>query len=82
MASPTGTADAGTVTLAEVRTWPPAVNVGRAAQALGVSRAALYAALARGERPVQVITVGHRLRVLTHSLVAVLEGRGGHAEGA
>ncbi len=72
----------GTVTLAEVRTWPPTVNVGRAAEALGVSRAALYSALSRGERPVAVITVGHRLRVLTHSLVETLEGRGDHAEGA
>jgi hypothetical protein len=49
------------------------VNVGQAATALGVSRSSLYAALARGERPVQVITVGRRMRVLTASLVNVLE---------
>lgn len=64
------------VTLAEVRNWPPTVNVDRAALALGVSRAALYAALARGERPVQVIQVGHRMKVLTISLIATLEGGG------
>jgi hypothetical protein len=68
--------DVGDITLEDVRRWPPAVDVSRAAAALGVSRATLYAALARGERPVAVIQVGGRLKVLTHSLVAVLEGRG------
>jgi len=63
-------------TLEQVRVWPAAVDVTRAAAALGVSRAALYAALARGERPVQVITVGHRMKVITASLLDVLEGRG------
>jgi hypothetical protein len=67
--------DVGTITLEDVRRWPPTVDVGRAALALDVSRATLYAALARGERPVQVIRVGGRLKVLTHSLLAVLEGR-------
>jgi hypothetical protein len=64
------------VTLAEVRDWPPTVNVDRAALALGVSRAALYAAISEGTAPVRVVRVGHRIKVLTHSLVAVLEGRG------
>jgi len=62
-------------TLAEVRRWPPTVNVADAARALGVSRGSLYAALARGERPVQMIMVGHRIKVLTASLIEVLEGR-------
>ncbi len=62
-------------TLDQVRRWPATVTVAEAALALGVSRSALYEALARGDRPVQVITVGSRLKVLTHSLVATLEGR-------
>jgi hypothetical protein len=70
------------MTLAQVRKLPAAVDVATAALALGVSRASLYAALARGERPVQVITVGHRMKVLTASLVAVLEGRGDRAGAA
>lgn len=64
-------------TLAQIRRdWPPTVDVTRAALALGVGRATLYDALARGERPVQVITVGRRMKVLTDSLIDVLEGRG------
>ncbi len=70
------------LTLTDVRKWPPTVNVARAAQALGVSRASLYAALARGERPVQVITVGRTIKVLTNSLVSTLEGDGGQAKSA
>lgn len=64
------------LTLAQVRKLPAAIDVETAAAALGVGRATLYEALARGERPVQVITVGRRMRVLTHSLIAVLEGGG------
>lgn len=67
------------VTLAEVRDWPPTVNVDHAALALGVSRAALYAAISEGTAPVRVIRVGHRLKVPTHSLLEVLEGRGQQA---
>jgi len=62
-------------TLDQVRLWPPTCTITEGALALGVSRSALYEALARGERPVQVITVGHRMKVLTASLVATLEGR-------
>jgi predicted site-specific integrase-resolvase len=50
------------------------VNVEDAALALGISRSGLYAAVREGSCPVQVITVGKRKKVLTHSLVAVLEG--------
>ncbi len=44
-----------------------------------MSRAALYAAIADGTCPVEVIKVGKRKKVLTHSLVEVLEGRGDRA---
>ncbi len=66
-------------TLAQIRKWPASVNVADGARALGVSRAALYAAIADGTCPVEVITVGKRKKILTHSLVEVLEGRGDRA---
>jgi hypothetical protein len=62
------------VTLAQIRRWPPTCSVCEAASALGVSKTALYDALGRGERPVQVIRVGRTMKVLTHSLIRVLEG--------
>jgi hypothetical protein len=61
--------------LDQIRRWPATVDVATAALALGVGRSSLYDALREGTAPVQVITVGHRLKVLTHSLVTVLEGR-------
>jgi hypothetical protein len=63
-------------TIDQVRRWPASVNVEDAALALGVSRSGLYAAVRDGTCPVQVIRVGRRKKVLTHSLIAVLEGRG------
>jgi hypothetical protein len=61
-------------TLREIRdTWPPAVDVGRAAIALGVGRSSLYEAIRLDRCPVKTITVGHRIRVLTASLVSTLE---------
>jgi hypothetical protein len=77
-----GARDKSRPSLAVIRRWPATVNVGQAAEALGVSRASLYAALARGEQPVATITVGRRLVVLTHSLIAVLEGDGNRAASA
>ena len=62
-------------TLAQVRRWPPTVPPAQAAPALGVSRRSMYAAIARGDCPVRVITVNRRLHVVTATLVAVLEGR-------
>jgi hypothetical protein len=64
------------LTLAQVRKLPAAVDVTTAAQALGVSRSSLYQAIAEGTAPVQVVTVGHRKKVITASLLGVLEGRG------
>lgn len=61
-------------TLAQVRRWPPTVNVEDAALALGVSRASLYNAIAADKCPVETVLVGKRRKVLTHSLVAVLGG--------
>jgi hypothetical protein len=73
--------DDGPPTLDQIRRWPAAVNVSAAALALDISRAAMYKAIAEDRAPVAVITVGHRMKVLTSSLVAVLEGRGSRAAG-
>ena len=59
-------------TLAQIRKWPAAVNVTEAAAALGVSRASLYNAIAEDRCPVRTILVGHRRKILTHSLLEVL----------
>ena len=60
--------------LAQVRRWPPTVPVPTAAPALGMSRRSMYEAISTGRCPVKVITVNGRLKVLTASLVQVLEG--------
>jgi hypothetical protein len=61
-------------TLDQIRRWPASINIEDAALALGVSRSGLYAAVREGTCPVEVIRVGKRKKVLTHSLLAVLEG--------
>ena len=65
----------GRMSLAELRQLPPTVNVEIAARALGVSRSAAYDAIARDEFPARVICVGSRLKVVTATLVALLEDR-------
>ena len=71
------------LTLAEIRGWPPTVDVTHAALALGVSRSSLYQAIQRDVSLVAVIRVNRRLLILTASLVEVLEGgSGGRAASA
>lgn len=62
------------MSLAQVRKLPATCDVTQAAMALGVSRASLYAAISEGSAPVRVIKVRKRLRVLTSSLIELLEG--------
>jgi hypothetical protein len=62
------------LTLREIRTWPPTVDVGQAARALGVGRSTLYEAIRLGNSPVKSITVQRRVVVLTADLIRVLEG--------
>ncbi|HTX28861.1 MAG TPA: hypothetical protein VME19_17800 [Streptosporangiaceae bacterium] len=62
-------------TLDQIRTWPATVDVEQAALALGVSRSTLYKAIADDTVNVQVTTVSHRLKVITASLVALLDGQ-------
>ena len=63
------------MSLAELRTLPLAVNVETAAAALGVSRAAAYDAIAHDEFPARVIYVGRRIKVVTASLIDLLDNR-------
>lgn len=64
------------ITLDEIRTWPPAVNAEDGARALGISRAHAYVSIREGSFPAKTIKVGGRIKVLTASLIAVLEGNG------
>ncbi|MGW6924487.1 helix-turn-helix transcriptional regulator [Streptomyces sp. NPDC054950] len=64
----------GTVpTLDEIRTWPATVGVPEAARAIGVSKTHLYELVKRGEAPVTVLSFGTRSRVVTASLIRLLE---------
>ncbi|WP_410662126.1 AlpA family phage regulatory protein [Amycolatopsis sp. lyj-84] len=59
-------------TLAEVRRWPASVGVPTAATAFGISRSQAYALIKHEEFPAKVLRVGHRLRVVTASIIQVL----------
>lgn len=61
-------------TLAEVRDWPATVGVPDAARAIGCSKSQLYDLIKRGQSPVKVLSFGARHRVVTASLVRLLEG--------
>lgn len=60
-------------TLDEIRSWPATVSVPQAATALGVSRSYLHDLIKRGASPVKVLPLDGRHRVITASLVRVLE---------
>ncbi|MFD6421740.1 DNA-binding protein [Streptomyces sp. NPDC060198] len=60
-------------TLAEIRAWPATVAVADAAYALGVSKSYLYDLVNRDEAPVRTLPFGGRRRVITASLVHLLE---------
>ncbi|MGW1611662.1 DNA-binding protein [Streptomyces sp. NPDC002285] len=61
-------------TLGEIRSWPATVSVPKAATALGVSKSHLHALIKRGESPVELVPLGGSHRVITASLVRLLEG--------
>ncbi|MGN5380988.1 helix-turn-helix domain-containing protein [Streptomyces lasalocidi] len=61
-------------TLDEIRSWPATVSVAKAATALGVSKSHLHELIRRGEAPVKLVPLGGRHRVITASLVRLLEG--------
>jgi hypothetical protein len=66
--------------LREVRNWPATCNPAQVALALGISRSSAYEVLRRGDFPARAIRVGGRWRVLTASLVSVLEGNANSAD--
>jgi predicted DNA-binding transcriptional regulator AlpA len=61
-------------TLDEIRSWPATVNVELAAKAIGVSRAHAYESIRLGTFPARVLRVGSRTKVVTSSILAVLDG--------
>lgn len=60
-------------TLEEIRGWPATVSITEAATALGVSRTTLYELMRIGESPVKILKLGSSRRVVTASLIAVLD---------
>jgi len=60
-------------TLDDIRQWPATVNVDQAAQALGVSRAHAYETIRTGQFPARIVQVGSRIRVVTSTILALLE---------
>lgn len=63
-------------TLAQIREWPATVDVPIAASALGISRSSAYEAIKTGVFPAKVLTVQGRRKVITSSLVRLLEDDG------
>lgn len=61
------------ITLDDIRSWPPTVDIPTASKPLGISRSYGFELAKRGEFPCRVITVGNRLRVVTASLLALLD---------
>jgi hypothetical protein len=61
-------------TLDEIRAWPATVSVPQAATALGISKTYLHELIKRNESPVKLVPLGTRQRVVTASLVRLLEG--------
>lgn len=64
-----------TPTLDEIRAWPATVDLTTAARALGISRAYAYELARRDALPCLVLQVGSRLRVVTASLLPLLDGQ-------
>lgn len=62
-------------TLREIRSWPPTCDPAQAGLALGVGRSTVYESLRRGDFPGRAIRVGGRWRVITASLVELLEAK-------
>jgi hypothetical protein len=59
-------------TLDDVRTWPATIPLADACAVLGFSRSWGYELVARRAFPCRVLTVSHRHRVITASLVRLL----------
>jgi hypothetical protein len=62
------------LTMREIRKLPATVDVETAARVIGVARSTAYEWIRLGQFPGRVISVKHRHRVVTASLIAALEG--------
>jgi len=72
--------DGRTETLDDVRGWPAMVSMADAARALRISKSHGYQLARDGEFPCRVVHLGGSVRVVTASLIALLEGtEGGQA---
>ncbi|MCI3277674.1 DNA-binding protein [Streptomyces cylindrosporus] len=60
-------------TLAEVRGWPATVSIPEAAAAMGIGKTTLYDQVNAGAAPVRVLPISGVKRVVTASLVRLLE---------
>lgn len=65
---------AGSVSLDEIRRWPPVVDLPTAGRAFGVSRSYSFELAKRGQFPCRTIKVGSRYRVPTSAILDLLEG--------
>ncbi len=63
------------LTLDQVRKLPATCSIEDAAAALGIGRATAYELVAAGNLPARVIPVGNRMKVVTASLIELLEAR-------
>lgn len=67
--------DGQTVTLDEIRQWPPTASMEDAARALGISKSHGYKLAKSGRFPCRVVPLGEdRVRIVTASLLKLLEG--------
>jgi hypothetical protein len=60
-------------TLDEIKEWPALIDITQCAVALGCGKSAMYAWVKRGGLPFRTVVVGRRTRVVTASLVHMLE---------
>lgn len=61
-------------TISEIRSWGATCSIEQYGAAMGVSRAHAYNTIKDGTAPVRTIPLGSRTRVVTSSLLALLEG--------
>jgi hypothetical protein len=66
-------AQSSDLTLEAIRSWPATVGVRQACEALGISGSWGYSLLTESEFPCKTIAIRGRTRVITASLVALLE---------
>lgn len=64
----------GSVSLDEIRSWPPVVDLPTAGRVFGVSRSYSFELAKRGQFPCRTIKVGSRYRVPTSAILDLLEG--------